>query len=259
METEASKLQRPRVTAGPAVTPGGLQSGPGAGGSPRESPPERQRPGRNGASEGFLEGRGPPNPRGEATPAISSWAQESRPLGDARPAPRPPGALSWRHVTRPRPGRGGPHAERHHVARPQGRRRETSAVTAAQRPGRGGGGGGFWASPEPPAGRAARLAPTPRGAQVSGPRGEPSALLPPSAGGPCPRRLRPRRGEGALSPAPGPAPAALGAVGGLPSLRPPGVWLFRNPTPLPNRPRRGPCPSDPGSSGGGGAGCAPRG
>lgn len=259
METEASKLQRPRVTAGPAVTPGGLQSGPGAGGSPRESPPERQRPGRNGASEGFLEGRGPPNPRGEATPAISSWAQESRPLGDARPAPRPPGALSWRHVTRPRPGRGGPHAA-------TSSRRATAGPTEGdqRRDGCAASGSGRWRRRLLGISRAACWPRSPSRPHPTGGAGERAARGALSASPALRRRALPqaspsearRRGP---QPTPGPAPAALGAVGGLPSLRPPGVWLFRNPTPLPNRPRRGPCPSDPGSSGGGGAGCAPRG
>lgn len=109
METEASKLQRPRVTAGPAVTPGGLQSGPGAGGSPRESPPKGSGLGETEPPRVFSKGEGPRIPEGKPHPPSAPGLRSPGASGTLAPLPGRP-ALSWGHVTRPSAGRGGPHA-----------------------------------------------------------------------------------------------------------------------------------------------------
>lgn len=195
METEASKLQRPRVTAGPAVTPGGLQSGPGAGGSPRESPPKGSGLGETEPPRVFSKGEGPRIPEGKPHPPSAPGLRSPGASGTLAPLPGRP-ALSWGHVTRPSAGRGGPHAA-------TSSRRATAGPTEGdqRRDGCAASGSGRWRRRLLGISRAAcwprsPSRPHPTGAQVSGPRGEPSALLPPSAGGPCPRRPRPRRGEG---------------------------------------------------------------
>lgn len=258
METEASKLQRPRVTAGPAVTPGGLQSGPGAGGSPRESPPKGSGLGETEPPRVFSKGEGPRIPEGKPHPPSAPGLRSPGASGTLAPLPGRP-ALSWGHVTRPSAGRGGPHAA-------TSSRRATAGPTEGdqRRDGCAASGSGRWRRRLLGISRAACWPRSPSRPHPTGGAGERAARGALGASPALRRRALPQASasearRGALSPAPGPAPAAPGAVGGLPSLRPPGVWLFRNPTPLPNRPRRGPCPSDPGSSGGGGAGCAPRG